>query len=1692
MPRGRKPRAPVRSYSSEASTDDWNEDVVQNLLSAIRRIKGQKQRPGEERICNTMLLKFGVSAEVALCHLEKAVQAGRIVKLINKGMPSYRDPESLSVSRGVLHPADIMRMIKKTVLMVNLEGATLREIEEHICREHGLVQSPDIHHQIKSTITKNLEQGRLEKNSRLIKVPIFRMDPFPEPKVKPSAICSFCLGTAEQNRHKKPEELISCHECGNSGHPTCLQYSDPLVERIRAEPWLCLECKRCMLCGQAANADDLLICDACDKGFHMECLNPPVVTLPEGRWICPICVPPPNRKRGVNKTSVVPLMTQKRLRKSIGYYSDYDAYTPTQIPGQKRKKKNSEDLDFDDLDCFEVTEPSSPQLPPGVTESDVDLFKKAQERALANMASSINGSTMDPSTRSPSMIEFGKYEIKTWYSSPYPQEYAMLPKLYLCEFCLKYMKSRSILKRHRAKCHWFHPPANEIYRHKDLSIFEVDGMASKIYCQNLCLLAKLFLDHKTLYYDVEPFLFYVLTKNDRKGCHLVGYFSKEKSCQQKYNVSCIMTMPQYQRQGFGRFLIDFSYLLSRVEGQSGSPEKPLSDLGRISYYSYWKSTIMEYLYKNDSPRLSIRTISNDTGMDPHDIAATLQMINMLRLRDDGNVVITKDMVVLEAHMEKVKSKGNRIELDPDCLHWSPLVHGVDRPSTGAEETEGEGENASGEEQASGDKPSKLGGSTTTDADEREGETAQGSNKRLRRRRRDYPMGTRTSRRKRPPPPTVTVTSPKPTPVREKKKKPAVIETPIRRSTRQRKGYITWLKPKKRNRKVPQRKSPDRRPRLHYVDPVSTRTRSRNCIMIEKGKLFHLGISNFEPIRKKSTKTVSCSSIEEGKTEEERRLSQAQKASEQSAAEKSQSQSWPQEEAENDAVFYEDEDEDEVRWSSPSKRKRPKLDLSESESESSESESDNSSSSSSSSTSSTPVRGPTQTRDREKSPERMKTGGRDIAEPTAELGSSRKSRPSTVRQTQRELLKEESDVEEFDSGSEIESDDSSENESPVRRNGKLKASREVSPERVSTHARTRRSLKVNVVSDESFTSTKSEVSDAESAKDDRQSPSETPKAVAKTLSGGSPLSDVQEEPMELSISIPLPVLDSFRNRPTQDAPPADTPPSDATPADIPPAQTTPPHSPSAQTTPPHHPPAQTTPPRSPSAQTTPPQSPSAHIPPTNTTPVHSPRATSPRSPVRLETLQADDTPSSASDTLPPLPHLQSLQASTSLDLQPTRGPLESIIPVSSRAVQFSVLTRPPLSSPSSTSALAGLPSSTFTPVATKTTESQVLVTPSTTTPILSSQSPLLAATRQLSGAQPPPLTQLSTYQQLQSHSALVQQYMNLIQSQKQAAQQASQQNLLSSQSAYPSTLMYPFLSPYNLYRTAAAMPRLNPMNPLRFPTGSYWSRSPQAFLANQSQNLPQNLSTLSISQSQSLPNLAMPVSQASSLPASIHVSPGSSLNLPANMRVSPGPPSKLPASLHKSLGLPSSLPTSLHKSPGPPSNFSANMRISPGPPSNLPASMRVTPGPPSNLPASMQISPGPPSNLPGSMRVSPGPPSNLSARMRISPEPSSNLHATMCLSPGPPSNLSSTWHLSPGPPSRLSSSMRLSPEPSSVNRRLSPGPSSHLPATVHLSSGPPSNLQASMHTTTSNLPASLHVPPGPSSQTQPNGSQGNAP
>lgn len=267
-------------------------------------------------------------------------------------------------------------------------------------------------------------------------------------------------------------------------------------------------------------------------------------------------------------------------------------------------------------------------------------------------------------------IEIGDFEVDTWYSSPYPMEYANEDKIYICEFCLSYMKSSDQLARHNTKCHLYTPPANEIYRsnhylehtqeHVQLSVFEADGAKCKLYCQNLCLLAKLFIDHKTLFYDVEPFLFYVLTKNDDVGSRIVGYFSKEKHCSQKNNVSCIVILPQYQKYGFGRFLIEFSYLLSKEENSLGSPEKPLSDLGKISYLNYWKYSILKVI--TDKDEISIKELSEATSMTAKDVQYALEETSMFR----------KGCIYLSRNDLKLLEKP-RIAVKPEELRWTKYI-----------------------------------------------------------------------------------------------------------------------------------------------------------------------------------------------------------------------------------------------------------------------------------------------------------------------------------------------------------------------------------------------------------------------------------------------------------------------------------------------------------------------------------------------------------------------------------------------------------------------------------------------------------------------------------------------------------------------------------------------------------------------------------------------------------------------------------------------------------------------------------------------------------------------------------------------------------------------------------------------------------------------------------------------------------
>ncbi|KAF8070602.1 histone acetyltransferase, MYST superfamily [Lyophyllum atratum] len=319
-----------------------------------------------------------------------------------------------------------------------------------------------------------------------------------------------------------------------------------------------------------------------------------------------------------------------------------------------------------DLDAFELSlQESIPEPPP------LSSFSKEQEIEKLRTSGSMTQSISEIArVKNLNRLQIGKHEVDAWYFSPYPKEYAHLPILYICEFCLSFFPSPMMLSRHRQRCTLLHPPGNEIYRHEDISFYEIDGKRQLTWCRNLSLLSKCFLDHKTLYYDVTPFMYYVMAQRDSTGCHVIGYFSKEKESAENYNVACILTLPQHQRHGYGKLLIEFSYELSKKEQKLGSPEKPLSDLGLLGYRAYWAEIIIDLLLECPDGELSVDDIAQRTSITHADVMNTCTTLQLFK-HYKGQHILCLNNAVLEKH-QKAKAKRRR-RIHPECLKWKPPV-----------------------------------------------------------------------------------------------------------------------------------------------------------------------------------------------------------------------------------------------------------------------------------------------------------------------------------------------------------------------------------------------------------------------------------------------------------------------------------------------------------------------------------------------------------------------------------------------------------------------------------------------------------------------------------------------------------------------------------------------------------------------------------------------------------------------------------------------------------------------------------------------------------------------------------------------------------------------------------------------------------------------------------------------------------
>lgn len=308
-------------------------------------------------------------------------------------------------------------------------------------------------------------------------------------------------------------------------------------------------------------------------------------------------------------------------------------------------------------------------------------------------------------------VVISQYVMCPWYFSPLPEEFFATRTVYICEYCFTMLTTERVYKRHVARCTCRAPPGDLIYRDDEICFFEVNGSEHTNYCRNICLVARLFLQHKTLMADVDVFLFYVMfaktnskrappaqktlaeqeqaaqhepeikrvrdqqrqSSGDDDSYHFVGFFSKEK--QQENSLSCIVALPCFQKKGYGNMMIDFSYMLSSRECRLGGPEMPLSDLGLMSYLSYWKRRIYEVLARNTTSEISLLEISKQTMISYRNLIMAMNKYGLLKETPSNTAIYFRDEMAdeLRACLEKEEKRGIH-RLEDKYLHWVPYVN----------------------------------------------------------------------------------------------------------------------------------------------------------------------------------------------------------------------------------------------------------------------------------------------------------------------------------------------------------------------------------------------------------------------------------------------------------------------------------------------------------------------------------------------------------------------------------------------------------------------------------------------------------------------------------------------------------------------------------------------------------------------------------------------------------------------------------------------------------------------------------------------------------------------------------------------------------------------------------------------------------------------------------------------------------
>ena len=104
--------------------------------------------------------------------------------------------------------------------------------------------------------------------------------------------------------------------------------------------------------------------------------------------------------------------------------------------------------------------------------------------------------------------------------------------------------------------------------------------------------------------------------------------------------------------------------------QVGTPERPLSDLGMVSYRSYWAHVLLSILQSHRGA-ISIKQLSEMSAIKTDDIISTLQALQLIKYWK-GQHMISVSPRVIQEHLGS-ESARNALQVDGNgfAATWVP-------------------------------------------------------------------------------------------------------------------------------------------------------------------------------------------------------------------------------------------------------------------------------------------------------------------------------------------------------------------------------------------------------------------------------------------------------------------------------------------------------------------------------------------------------------------------------------------------------------------------------------------------------------------------------------------------------------------------------------------------------------------------------------------------------------------------------------------------------------------------------------------------------------------------------------------------------------------------------------------------------------------------------------------------------------